>query len=121
MRLKKITGPLTTEILQQSDDLPDAETVEDAKSDALHKHKTQETENNNIIKVSQEPAMQRTIEQLSEPGASSWLAALPLESHSFNLTKAEFQDVGCVERDQCVVLWMSSGFFRIEHTGERVW
>ena len=28
---------------------------------------------------------------------------------------------GCVERDQCVVLWMSSGFFRIEHTGERVW
>ena len=87
-----ITGPLTTKILQQSDDLPDAETVEDAKSDALHKHKSQEKENNNIIKVSQEPAMQRTIEQLSEPGASSWLAALPLESHSFNLTKAEFQD-----------------------------
>ena len=64
-----ITGPLTTKILQQFDDLPDAEAVRDAKSDTLHKHKAQETGNNNIIKVSQELAMQRTIEQLSKPGA----------------------------------------------------
>ena len=36
--------------------------------------------------------MQRIIEQLSEPGASGWLGALPLVSQGFNLTKGEFQD-----------------------------
>ena len=36
--------------------------------------------------------MQRTIEQLSEPGASSWLGALPVQEQGFNLTKAEFHD-----------------------------
>jgi hypothetical protein len=32
------------------------------------------------------------LEQLSEPGASSWLGALPLQSQGFNLTKSEFHD-----------------------------
>ena len=36
--------------------------------------------------------MQRNIEQLSQPGASSWLGALPLQAQGFNLTKGEFQD-----------------------------
>ena len=32
------------------------------------------------------------LEQLSDPGASSWLGALPLQSQGFNLNKGEFQD-----------------------------
>ena len=36
--------------------------------------------------------MQSNLEQLSEPGASSWLGALPLQDQDFNLTKGEFQD-----------------------------
>ena len=32
------------------------------------------------------------LEQHAEKGASSWLAALPLEAHNFNLTKSEFHD-----------------------------
>ena len=40
--------------------------------------------------------VQRSIEQLSEPGASSWLGALPLDTHGFNLTKSEFQDALCL-------------------------
>ena len=36
--------------------------------------------------------MQRNLEQLSEPGASSWLGAFPLQDQDFNLTKGEFQD-----------------------------
>ena len=44
------------------------------------------------VKLSQDANTQRALEQLSEPGASSWLGALPLESQGFNLTKGEFQD-----------------------------
>ena len=36
--------------------------------------------------------MKRTLEQLSAPGASSWLGALPVQSQGMNLTKGEFQD-----------------------------
>ena len=88
----KVTRPLTKKILRQANELPDVEEVKDAKSKAIFEHKSKERENNDVIKVSQEPSMVRTIEQLSEPGASSWLGALPLESQGFNLTKAEFQD-----------------------------
>ena len=36
--------------------------------------------------------MKRTLEQLSEPGASSWLGVLPVESYGCNLNKGEFHD-----------------------------
>lgn len=36
--------------------------------------------------------LQKNIEQLSEPGASSWLGARPLTDQGFNLDKGEFQD-----------------------------
>ena len=62
------------------------------KSTVIQAHKSAEKEANNIIKTSQNQQMQRNIEQLSEPGASSWLGALPLQAQGFNLTKGEFQD-----------------------------
>ena len=54
--------------------------------------RTKEEEMRDRIRTSQEPRMQRTVEQLSEPGASSWLGALPIQEQGFNLTKAEFHD-----------------------------
>ena len=36
--------------------------------------------------------MKRTLEQLSAPGASSWLGAMLVQSQGMNLTKGEFQD-----------------------------
>jgi len=38
------------------------------------------------------PQLQRTIDLNSEPGASSWLLALPLQEQGFHLTKQEFRD-----------------------------
>lgn len=34
----------------------------------------------------------RNLEQLAQPGASTWLGALPLKDQGFNLNKGEFQD-----------------------------
>jgi len=41
------------------------------------------------------PQLQRTVDLIyinSEPGASSWLLALPLQEQGFHLTKQEFWD-----------------------------
>ena len=87
-----INQPLIRKILIQSNDLPDPSEVKDVKSAALLVYKTKINEKHNNIKSSQDANTQRTIEQLSEPGASSWLGALPLQEQGFNLTKGEFQD-----------------------------
>ena len=42
------------------------------------------------------PDMQRILNQYSEPGASSWLVALPIAAQGFNLNKGEFQDALCL-------------------------
>ena len=88
----KITQPLIKQIILQSDQLPNTEEVKDAKSKATCEIKAREKESNEAIKASQDPKMQRNLEQLSEAGASSWLGAIPLQAQGFNLTKGEFQD-----------------------------
>ena len=88
----RINKPLIKQILLQSDSLPKIDEVKDVKTAAVLAFKTQENEKHDSIKLAQEPRMQRNIEQLSEPGASSWLGALPLQAQGFNLTKGEFQD-----------------------------
>ena len=88
----KATNPLIKQIVKNSDKLPSVEDIRDAKSGAVQDYKAVEKASNENIKDSQEPRTQRTLEQLSEPGASSWLGAIPLQSYNFNLTKAEFQD-----------------------------
>ena len=40
----------------------------------------------------QSVSVKRNFEQLSQPGASTWLGSLPLKDQGFNLNKAEFQD-----------------------------
>ena len=39
---------------------------------------------------------QRKLLQISEPGASSWLGALPLSQYGFDLGRGEFQDALCL-------------------------
>ena len=52
------------------------------------------------VKARQTPDMQRKLVQISEPGASSWLGALPLVQYGFDLTKGEFQDALCLRYNQ---------------------
>ena len=42
----------------------------------------------------------RSVEQTQQPGASSWLGALPLKSQGMNLSKEEFQDALCLRYDK---------------------
>ena len=88
----QITLPLITQIVEQSDDLPAAEDVVQARTAAVSHLKEIESQKIEDIKQGQDVHTKRALEQLSAPGASSWLGALPLESHGFNLTKGEFQD-----------------------------
>ena len=90
--LRKITHPLTTKIVNQSNTLPSAEDVMKARTTTISHLKNLEAQKIEGVKLSQDANTQRVLEQLSEPGASSWLGALPLESQGFNLTKGEFQD-----------------------------
>ena len=55
-----------------------------------------DTSRANNIKSRQTAEQQRSLEQTSEPGASSWLGALPIASQGFNLNKGEFQDSLCL-------------------------
>ena len=48
------------------------------------------------LKLQLSPAVQHAMELASEKGASSWLLALPLKEHGFNLSKSSFQDALCL-------------------------
>ena len=87
-----VTKPLVKQIIEQSEELPNEEEVKKAKSDAISKFKIDENTKIGSIKTKQTEDLQRILEQHTEKGASSWLGALPLETHDFNLTKSEFQD-----------------------------
>ena len=91
-----------TDELQQIDDSINECQVKEVNSAALAVYKTRIEEMNNNIKQSQTLQMQRTLEQLSEPGASSWLGALPIQEQGFNLTKSEFHDALAMRYDKPV-------------------
>ena len=89
---KKITSPLVNEIMKQSDTLPSTDAVSQARSSTIHIIKANEAKKIEEVTKSQTEGLQRKLEQHSHPGASSWLGALPLEDHAFNLNKGEFRD-----------------------------
>ena len=91
-----ITRPLVECIINQSDDLPDATVEHRVKKAAIAHVKELETTRSTNLKNQQSPELQRALEQYSEPGASSWLGALPIAAQGFNLNKGEFQDALCL-------------------------
>ena len=95
----KLTLPLTKQIFDQSDNLPDADEVKTAKSKATQYLKEAEKVRIDTIVEAQTETMKRTLDHLSEPGASSWLGALPLRSQGLNLTKGEFHDALAIRYD----------------------
>ena len=89
---KRTNKPLCTQIQNQSEELPNVTDVKRAKTEAVESHKTWEKDRYETIKESLNPNTKRTLLQLSEKGASSWLGALPIQSQGLNLNKGEFQD-----------------------------
>ena len=72
--------------------LPDEAKVVEARSKTMASVREDESKKINDIKMKQTPEQQRCLDLLSEPGASSWLNALPIAAQGFNLNKGEFQD-----------------------------
>ena len=97
---KTITMPLTTQIIKQSNILPDVEAVRNARSTTMMKVRDEQVKRTNAIKAKQSPVVQRKLLQVSEPGASSWLGALPLSQYGFDLSKGEFQDALCLRYEK---------------------
>ena len=93
---KTITAPLVTEIVKQSENLPNKEQVKIARSKTMLKIRENQEKHTNEIKAKQPTDIQRKLAQISEPGASSWLGGLPLSQHGFDLCKGEFQDAMCL-------------------------
>ena len=93
---RKITTPLINKIKQQSDDLPTKEIVDKSRLTTMSKVREAEDKEMTAIKSRQSAVQQRTLLENSEPGASSWLGALPIAAHGFNLNKGEFQDALCL-------------------------
>ena len=88
----KITRCLVNQIITQSEDLPDVETEQKDRREVVTQVKQLDSIRSSNIKNRQEFLLQRVLHQASEPGASSWLGALPIEAQGFNLNKGEFQD-----------------------------
>ena len=85
----QITRLLIQHIIEQSDELPDAPQEYQDKKATLTEQKTFETTRAVSIKSQQTAELQRTLDQFSQPGASSWLGALPIASQGFDLNKCK--------------------------------
>ena len=92
----RITNPLVECIINQSDTLPDPEIVQTVKSRTITQIKELDSIRSSTLKLNQTQELQRSLEQSSEQGASSWLGALPIAAQGFNLNKGEFQDSICM-------------------------
>ena len=97
---RKITTPLVNQIINQSQVLPNADDVRSSKKEALFFITEKAKDKKKCIIANQSIEMKRTLEQLAEPGASSWVGALPLKDQGFNLNKSEFQDALCLRYDK---------------------
>ena len=91
-----ITVPLIRQITLQSDVLPSDEEVQNARTKTMEKIRKDQQQNVENVHLKQSPELQRKITQITEPGASSWLGALPLSEYGFNLGRGEFQDALCL-------------------------
>eukprot|EP00794_Sanderia_malayensis_P004398 gene4398-4986_t len=95
---RKITEPLVKLICEQNSGLESLD--QGSITGAVHHLKKEKEE---LLKQRYEQiyercdlSLQRHLEQAKEPGASSWLTALPLKSLNYILNKREFQDSVCL-------------------------
>ena len=89
---KQITLPLQEQIKKQSMELPPTDCVRKAKQEGIAKMRENAKQKIELTLNNQNDETKRNFEQLSGPGASSWLSAIPLKEQGFSLNKSEFQD-----------------------------
>ena len=88
---KKVTQPLVTAMVIQSNTLPDKEEQQSLINEAkLEKQGLQERSKR--IEDALPVATKQLVQQTKMVGASNWLNAIPLAEYGFNLSKGEFRD-----------------------------
>ena len=97
---KHVTKPLQSQILKQMVKLPAHEDVASAKTRAMTAMINKRNNNTTATIEKQTSRMKRNMDQLSGPGASSWLSAVPLKEQGFVLNKSEFQDAISLRYDK---------------------
>ena len=92
---KKISGPLSSLILEQSIDfsIPSLLSIKSEIRQARHQLLTS---NFNDIKSRLDFTLQRNIDLLTTKCSSVWLTALPIQEQGFHLNKQEFRDALCL-------------------------
>ena len=93
-----VTSPLVDLILQQSTVLPAEITAEQnqAKADARKVRRLAQSATASDLCARLPNSLQRAAEISKESGASSWLTALPISEHGFDLHKGAFRDALCL-------------------------
>ena len=93
-----ITAPLTSQILQQSNSLsPGTKTSQaEAKAKVRRDNRMSQSEVVDTIQSQLPLHSQWCLELSLKKGASTWLAALPIQDHGFTLHKSAFQDAICL-------------------------
>ena len=90
---KEVTAPLIELIINQSMCFENDPTHANFIVSAVKRRKVEQQKRNaDRIQKELEPSSQRLIDCTSEPGASAWLTALPIEEHGFCLSKGSFRD-----------------------------
>ncbi len=88
-----ITRPLVSFIVsQEAHPAMDSETIEATKKVVRTMNRTRHAQQASNVKDQLPEDMKRHAEVVSEKGASSWLAVLPIGEHGFHLHKGEFRD-----------------------------
>ena len=89
---KLITAPLASIIVMQGSNPPCGNAVKDLKSKVKAKKEKYTSEKAKVIESKLSDKDLRSLEQLKEKGASSWLSAMPLAEHELTLNKSDFRD-----------------------------
>ena len=94
---KTVTAPLVALIVQQKEELGDVcrELVVRRNIIKSERRKEQAIAAEHL-RERLTPKLQRCMELAKEKGTSSWLEALPVREHEFNLSKSEFRDGLCL-------------------------
>ena len=88
----KISAPLVTIMILQGDTLPDEKEVRSLKAEVNSKKEEALKRKVEEIEETVSPTVRRSMNDAREPGASSWLSAIPLAEYDFVLNKKEFRD-----------------------------
>ncbi|MDA8002156.1 MAG: reverse transcriptase domain-containing protein, partial [Alphaproteobacteria bacterium] len=93
MASKMISAPLVDRVVHQDHQLSDCHVVQQrAKVEVQSKRRVNQQEEASRLQKRLPANLQRCMELAQEKGASTWLSALPIDSHGFALHKAAFKD-----------------------------